>query len=94
MNHAALIDKLRKEYDPIHPPEKQYVCMLVTRVCSSPMASLRNSIGPVDPESVERVEESVSDEERARLARFDARPALSEILNLHDFEVGMLLALA
>jgi L-lactate dehydrogenase (cytochrome) len=48
----------------------------------------------VDPETVERVEESVSDEERARLARFDARPALSEILNLHDFEVGMLLALA
>jgi hypothetical protein len=54
----------------------------------------RVSLGPVDPETVERVEESVSEEEKDRLARFNARPALGEILNLHDFEVGMLLALA
>jgi hypothetical protein len=47
------------------------------------------SLGPVDPGSVERVEVVISDEEKARRARFDARPPLSDVLNLHDFEVGI-----
>ena len=33
------------------------------------------------------VEVKVTDQERARLQRAEARPPLSEILNLHDFEV-------
>ena len=46
-----------------------------------------NSLGPVDLGTVEKVEEVITDEERARQARVAARPLLSEILNLHDFEV-------
>ena len=34
-----------------------------------------------------KVEVKVTDQERARLERVEARPPLSEILNLHDFEV-------
>lgn len=45
------------------------------------------SLGPVDLGTVEKVEEVITDEERARQARVAARPLLSEILNLHDFEV-------
>ena len=37
--------------------------------------------------TVEKVEIKVTDEEKERLARMGARPSLSEILNLHDFEV-------
>jgi hypothetical protein len=36
---------------------------------------------------VEKVEVTITDEERARQDRIAARPPLSEILNLHDFEV-------
>jgi L-lactate dehydrogenase (cytochrome) len=36
---------------------------------------------------VEKVEVKITDEERARQERIAARPPLSEILNLHDFEV-------
>jgi L-lactate dehydrogenase (cytochrome) len=56
------------------------------------MELFRISLGPIDPATVERIEVSISDEERDRRVRFEARPPLSEILNLHDFEVRMLLA--
>lgn len=46
-----------------------------------------NSLGPVEEGTVERVEVKITDEERARLQRVEARPSLAEILNLHDFEV-------
>ena len=46
------------------------------------------SLGPVEPETVEKVEVKITDEEKARLERFSKRPPLDEILNLHDFEVG------
>lgn len=37
--------------------------------------------------TVEKVVVAVTDEEKARLQRVESRPPLSEILNLHDFEV-------
>ena len=46
------------------------------------------SLGPVEPDTVEKVEVKITDEEKARLERFSNRPPLDEILNLHDFEVG------
>ena len=36
-----------------------------------------------------KVEVKVTDQERVRLERVEARPPLSEILNLHDFEVRL-----
>lgn len=42
--------------------------------------------------TVEKVVIKVTDEEKARLQRVEARPPLSEILNLHDFEVRSSLA--
>ena len=39
---------------------------------------------------MEKAEEVITEEERARQARVAARPPLSEILNLHDFEVCIL----
>ena len=39
---------------------------------------------------MERVEIVITDEEKERLERFERRPALSEILNLHDFEVRVI----
>lgn len=47
-----------------------------------------HSLGPADQSTVAKVEVHVTDEERARLKRVEARPPLSEILNLHDFEVN------
>ena len=47
-----------------------------------------HSLGPVEPDTVEKVEVKIADEEKARLERFSNRPPLAEILNLHDFEVG------
>jgi hypothetical protein len=41
----------------------------------------------VEEGTVEKVEVKVTDQEKARLLRVEARPPLSEILNLHDFEV-------
>ena len=38
-------------------------------------------------DTVEKVEVVVTDQEKARQERIAARPALSEVLNLHDFEV-------
>lgn len=44
------------------------------------------SLGPVDAGTVEKVEVEITDVEKERLSRVEARPPLSEILNLHDFE--------
>ena len=38
-------------------------------------------------DTVEKVEIQITDVEKRRLERYNARPPLSEILNLHDFEV-------
>lgn len=46
------------------------------------------SLGPVDPETVEKVEVKITDQEKERQLRVAARPSLDEILNLHDFEVS------
>ena len=45
------------------------------------------SLGAVDPGTVQKVEVEVTDAEKQRLERVANRPSLSEILNLHDFEV-------
>jgi L-lactate dehydrogenase (cytochrome) len=47
-----------------------------------------DSLGRVDLGTVEKVEVQITDEEKARQERMDARPPLEGILNLHDFEVG------
>ena len=39
--------------------------------------------------TVQKVAVKVTDEEKARQERIKARPPLSEILNLHDFEVSL-----
>ena len=54
--------------------------------CFDPI--ILHSLGPVEPDTVEKVEVKITDEEKARLERFSNRPPLDEILNLHDFEVG------
>ena len=46
-----------------------------------------SSLGPVDLNTVEKVEVVITDREKERLERFNARPLLDNILNLHDFEV-------
>ena len=46
-----------------------------------------SSLGPVEEGTVEKVEVKVTDQEKDRLQRVESRPPLSEILNLHDFEV-------
>jgi hypothetical protein len=46
------------------------------------------SLGSVDLDTVEKVNVQITDEEKARQQRMDARPVLETILNLHDFEVG------
>lgn len=66
-----------QEYDPIHPPDA-----ITTNLRPD------KHLGPIDPCTVQ---DSVSDgqlseQEQARLARIAARPRLSEILSLHDFE--------
>ena len=48
-----------------------------------------SSLGPVDMGTVQKVAVKVTDEEKARQERIKARPPLSEILNLHDFEVSL-----
>ena len=84
-----------QEYDPIHPPnaitdnlppEKQYVYSIYV-LCPCFQRQCPRSLGSVDMGTVEKVEIKVTDEEKERLARMGARPSLSEILNLHDFEV-------
>jgi L-lactate dehydrogenase (cytochrome) len=47
------------------------------------------SLGPVEPDTAVKVEVQITDEEKARLERFENRPSLEEVLNLHDFEVRL-----
>lgn len=54
--------------------------------CFDPI--ILHSLGHVEPDTAEKVEVKITDEEKARLERFSKRPPLDEILNLHDFEVG------
>ncbi|KAG9221210.1 hypothetical protein CCMSSC00406_0007384 [Pleurotus cornucopiae] len=64
-----------QEYDPIHPPDA-----IETNLPKE------KHLGLVDLATVEKVEVTISDEEKQRQKRIEARPPLSEILNLHDFE--------
>lgn len=64
-----------QEYDPIHSPDA-----ITTNLPQE------KHLGPVDPNTVEKVELVTSNQEKARLERFSNRPPLDEILNLHDFE--------
>jgi hypothetical protein len=50
------------------------------------------SLGTVDMQTVEKVQVRVTSEEKARLERVSRRPPLDEILNLHDFEVGLVVS--
>ncbi|KAK7472416.1 hypothetical protein VKT23_000530 [Stygiomarasmius scandens] len=63
------------EYDPIHPPDA-----ITTNLPKE------KHLGPVEPDTVEKVEVKITDEEKARLERMENKPNLAEILNLHDFE--------
>lgn len=47
-------------------------------------------LGSVNMDTVEKVEIVISDHDKQRQERFKMRPALSEILNLHDFEVSFI----
>ena len=48
-------------------------------------------MGSVDLDTVEKVEVVIREEDKIRQDRFAQRPSLSEILNLHDFEVRLVL---
>ncbi|KIY63291.1 hypothetical protein CYLTODRAFT_426228 [Cylindrobasidium torrendii FP15055 ss-10] len=63
------------EYDPIHPPDA-----ITTNLPPE------KHLGSVAPDTVEKVEITITDEEKARQGRVALRPSLSEVLNLHDFE--------
>ncbi|KAI0724176.1 FMN-dependent dehydrogenase-domain-containing protein [Fomitopsis betulina] len=63
------------EYDPIHPPN-----------AITDNLPPEKHLGPVNPETVVKVDVVVTDEEKARQERMQLRPPLTEILNLHDFE--------
>ena len=47
-----------------------------------------DSLGAVDSQTVQKVEVKITEAEKLRLERVAQRPPLSEILNLHDFEVS------
>ncbi|KAJ7284155.1 FMN-dependent dehydrogenase-domain-containing protein [Mycena rebaudengoi] len=64
-----------QEYDPIHPPDA-----ITTNLPPE------KHLGPVKPDTVEKVVVEITDEEKARQERVANRPSLDEILNLHDFE--------
>ncbi|KAM6502562.1 FMN-dependent dehydrogenase domain containing protein [Amanita muscaria] len=64
-----------QEYEPIHPPDA------ITK-----NLALEKHLGPVDPNTVQKVKVVISDKDKARQERMSARPPLDEILNLHDFE--------
>lgn len=51
------------------------------------ISNLGYSLGDVEPDTVEKVVITITDEEKARRERMSARPDLDQILNLHDFEV-------
>ncbi|EKM81155.1 hypothetical protein AGABI1DRAFT_112847 [Agaricus bisporus var. burnettii JB137-S8] len=72
-----------QEYDPIHPPDA-----ITTNLPKE------KHLGPVDPETVEKVEVKITDQEKERQLRVAARPSLDEILNLHDFEAIARLVMA
>ena len=87
-------DRVSAEYDPIHPPnaitdnlppEKQYVYSARNRSLHADLCGA--SLGPVDLDTVVKADVVVTDEEKAREERMAQRPSLTEILNLHDFEV-------
>jgi len=89
-----LTEWVSQEYEPIHPPdaittnlppEKQLVYRWNTVYSYFTYAVY--SLGPVEPDTVEKVEVVVTDEEKARQERMSNKPPLDEILNLHDFEV-------
>lgn len=63
------------EYEPIHPPDA-----ITTNLPPE------KHLGTVEAGTVQKVEVKITDEEKARLERFELRPPLSEVLNLHDFE--------
>ncbi|KZT72246.1 hypothetical protein DAEQUDRAFT_809145 [Daedalea quercina L-15889] len=63
------------EYDPIHPPN-----------AITDNLPPEKHLGPVDQDTVLKVDVVVTDEEKARQERIQQRPSLTEILNLHDFE--------
>ncbi|KAJ7682434.1 FMN-dependent dehydrogenase-domain-containing protein [Mycena polygramma] len=64
-----------QEYEPIHPPDA-----ITTNLPPE------KHLGPVEPDTVEKVVVEITDEEKARQQRISNRPPLDEILNLHDFE--------
>ncbi|KAF9529723.1 FMN-dependent dehydrogenase-domain-containing protein [Crepidotus variabilis] len=64
-----------QEYDPIHPPDA-----ITTNLPP------QKHLGPVEPNTVEKVKIEITDEEKERQVRVSNRPHLDEILNLHDFE--------
>ncbi|KAJ7126375.1 FMN-dependent dehydrogenase-domain-containing protein [Mycena crocata] len=64
-----------QEYEPIHPPDA-----ITTNLPPE------KHLGPVEPDTVEKVVVEITDEEKARQERISNRPPLDEILNLHDFE--------
>ncbi|KAF8891834.1 FMN-dependent dehydrogenase-domain-containing protein [Infundibulicybe gibba] len=64
-----------QEYDPIHPPDA-----ITTNL------PVEKHLGAVEPNTVEKVEVVITDQEKARQERISLRPPLDEILNLHDFE--------
>ncbi|THH33092.1 hypothetical protein EUX98_g1115 [Antrodiella citrinella] len=63
------------EYDPIHPPDA-----IKTNLPPE------KHLGRVEAGTVAKVEIKVTDQEKERQLRVNARPPLSEVLNLHDFE--------
>ncbi|KAI0002217.1 FMN-dependent dehydrogenase-domain-containing protein [Russula compacta] len=67
-----------QEYEPIHPPTLSSIIFRRRGSGLSPRA--------IEEGTAEKVEVKVTDQERARLQRAEARPPLSEVLNLHDFE--------
>lgn len=64
-----------EEYEPIHPPNTIEMHLPPEK-----------HLGSVDMDTIQKVQITVTDEEKARQERIAARPSLSEILNLHDFE--------
>lgn len=88
------ISHVRQEYDPIHPPdaitthlprEKQSV--FPPPASKTALIRVTFSLGAVEPDTAEKIEVKITDLEKQRLERVSRRPPLSEVLNLHDFEV-------
>ncbi|THH06540.1 hypothetical protein EW145_g4020 [Phellinidium pouzarii] len=65
-----------KEYDPIHASD-----IITTHLPKE------KHLGPVDTASVEQVIEDQTPDEHRRTLLYAARPPLSDIMNLYDFEV-------